>query len=233
MGMFLLAGNVLAHNNAFTRCLANNPATAFRVWPNTSITGDSIEGAHGGSGVAGAVAIRGGEWTDGLIRHVCGINLHAAKYYKNNGAGASHVEPATTEDNYWASYGGTNNYLMPGALLVLPTDFNLGALRTKAGRTFARMVMWHGLLCLDDSHWNDWAVAMSQGPDEDSEAEFATVHGFAFAQTSHVVGSESNFMLDVIDIMQATQIVINNTAAGGWGGGSGAPLVPVALAIGD
>jgi len=233
VGFFLSPSNVVKHNNAFTRCVAAGNATAFRAWPDTDITGDSILGAHGGSGVGGGVAIRGGEWTDGLIRHTIGINLHAAKYYKNNGAGASHVEPATTEDNYWASYGGTNPYLMPGSLFVLPTNFNLGALRTKAGRTLARVLIFHGALGLDDSHYNNWAFAMSQGPDEDSETEFATVHGFAFAQTSHTVGSESAFMLDMIDIVQALQIVTNNTLAGGWGGGSGTPLVPVVLAIGD
>lgn len=106
----------------------------------TSILGNGIGGAHGGSGLSSiGGSIRLGELLPNSppIRHALKIELANWWYYgssqlnqptKENGGRTQYVWPATGSNGGWdkatnkstANYVGTNEFVAPGALLAIP-----------------------------------------------------------------------------------------------------------------
>lgn len=75
-------GHTLYQTQPFSRCTANQYATAHYVFPQVDLYGKGIEGAHGASGLSSiGGTIRLGELVaGGAIRHALKVNLYANKY---------------------------------------------------------------------------------------------------------------------------------------------------------
>ncbi len=218
-------GQTVEQNQPFTRCVAGGSATTLVAFANTSIYGPGPAGAHGGSGLSAlGGTIRLGEFTSGKIHHVMKVELLAAQYYY---CCAPHW-PATVVDDYAdpTTYGGSNPSLGPGSLLALSPGFDLNSLTTTPGKILAQAFKDYGAYVVDDTFWNDWAIATEQGPNGRVTDEFATLYGFAMSPPD-----DSPFKADVITIFQALQVVTNNSASSVGGGGS--PRMPSPPAIGN
>ena len=218
-------GQTVEQNQPFTRCVAAGPATTLVAFANTDIYGAGPAGAHGGSGLSAlGGTIRLGEFTSGEIHHVMKIELFAAQYYY---CCVSHW-PATVIDDYAdpTTYGGSNPNLGPGSLLALSPTFDLSGLATTPGKILAQAFIDYGAYVVDDTYWNDWAIATEQGPNGRVADEFATLYGFAMSSPDN-----SPFKQDVITIFQALQVVTNNSASSVGGGGT--PRVQSPPAIGN
>ena len=135
---------------------------------------------------------------------------------------------ATVIDDYAdpTTYGGSNPNLGPGSLLALSPTFDLSGLATTPGKILAQAFIDYGAYVVDDTYWNDWAIATEQGPNGRVADEFATLYGFAMSSPDN-----SPFKQDVITIFQALQVVTNNSASSVGGGGT--PRVQSPPAIGN
>jgi hypothetical protein len=223
-GAFLASDSeTIQQNQPFTRCTAGGPATTYSTWPNVSIYGSGITGAHGGSGLSAIGGdIRTGEFTSGKIRHALKVDLWAKYYYHC----CSPIWPATNVDGYANStlYGGTNPAFGPGALLALSPSFDMSKLTTTPGKILAAAFQDYGAYVVDDSYSNGWYLCTENGPDGSTADEFQSLYGFSMTTTLP-------FTADIVTIFQALDIVTNNTASSIGGGGT--PRAPLAPAIGN
>ena len=219
-------GATVEQNQPFTRCLKGGSATTLVTFPDSSIYGPGAYGAHGGSGLSAlGGTIRLGEFKSGAIHHPMKIEMWAKQYYFC----CSPYWPATTVDGYanHITYGGTNPKLGPGSLLALPPNFDISLMTTIPGKILAQAFKDYGAYVVDDTAWNAWTLGTEQGPAGSVVNEFAKLYGFTMSGPAW----NSPFMNDVTKIMQALQIVTNNSAKSVGGGGT--PRVPAPPAIGN
>lgn len=224
-------GRTLVQGSPFSRCYANGYGTMryANLKEMRDIYGDGMEGAHGGSGLAGmGGTIRMGELLPGsVIRHVLKINVWAAKdlsYNQDDTPG--YRWPAKRADSYaQEGYGGSNPAVEMGALVALKPDFDETALATEPSKILARAFKDYGAYIVNDTHWDASAVVIEVGPAGDVRDEFFDAYGYAL----RVANSTSPWYQDLKTIFTNLHVVDNNSESNI--GGGGIPRQPMAPEI--
>jgi hypothetical protein len=201
-----------------------HPSPVFARWGNltdggpqrfdnvTSILGDGIGGAHGGSGLSSlGGSIRLGELLPDAppIAHALKLELANFWYYGgsqlnpptlDNGGRTQYVWPATGANGGWsnatnsssAGYEGTNRFVAPGALLAIPAARAASvATKTAIGGKIKRAMVDYGGYIVDGSgkgpgtHKNLVAICM----DADVNAEMREAYNFSMAYPHGVSGA--------------------------------------------
>jgi hypothetical protein len=218
----------------FARCTAGLPGTSDYVFPDVSLYGDGIPGAHGGSGLSAiGGTLRVGELRPGGAppRHALKMELWAAKNYYNDGNPADCYRwPATGCDGYFddstspLKYGGTNPSLRPGSLLALPTNVSIASLNltTEPAKSLAWTLQNYGAYLVDDTAWSATAICIEHGPAGSFAQQFQADYGFAFDTR----GTTGSFATDVATLVAALSVVDDNGPS--TLGGGGTPLQPLA-----
>eukprot|EP00940_MAST-03C_sp_MAST-3C-sp2_P001700 g1700.t1 len=180
----------------------------------TSILGDGIGGAHGGSGLSSVGGtIRLGELLPDAppIKHALKIELANWWYYGasqlnpstiENGGRTQYTWPATGSNGGWsnvtntssANYLGTNKYVVPGALLAIPAT-SAGRVNTKTviGSKIKDAMINYGAYIVDGTgqgpgtHMNTVAICM----DAAVNSEMRSAYNFSMAYP-HGVGGPWN-----------------------------------------
>ncbi|MGQ0838173.1 hypothetical protein [Actinokineospora sp.] len=119
-------------------------------WKPLSLTGQGIEGCHGGSGLSGiGGTIRGGELVGPQpIRHALklGMNCGLSCSKANNGF----RWPAYKADKGWQDrYHGTNPHVNMGSLMALPPDYDLSWITRPDVRKIAETLKTYGAYIVD------------------------------------------------------------------------------------
>ncbi|MGM9508960.1 Ig-like domain-containing protein [Larkinella sp. GY13] len=212
----------------FAKC-GTDVATALYKWaPNGCVlTGECIEGAHGGSHLSAiGGTIRVGEFSSGQIRHAIKINLFGKENFYKDALGG-YRWPATNQDGGYNDptaynyYGGTNPEMKIGALLALNKDVVLNSvsdnslgLKTEAGLILARAMRDYGAYTVDNTAGDFYAFITETGPDGSVANEFKQRYGYS------INGSlGSNEWTSDIRILFKSLYVITNNTQGNPGGG--------------
>lgn len=232
--LLLADGVTVKQTQPFHICGPGGTVTSQYVFPDVHLRdGDGIRGAHGGSGMSSlGGTVRLGELVPGgVIRHALKVNLFARKYlhYSSGEATPGYRWPAVVADGYAGNsthpcaYGGENPELQMGALLALDRQFDLGRLRTEPARILARAFMDYGAYVVDDTCWDVFAVATEWSPDGRVIDEFKEVWGWPMETAKLSSCREENpeclWARDIADLLQAMQVVINNSMDRPGGGG--------------
>jgi hypothetical protein len=226
-------GHTVAQSNAFAHCTQGGAATCdTNAFPDQDIYGAGISGSHGGSQLSAlGGTIRLGEFASGRIHHAMKLSVWAAQYYYCPSSPCRPIWPAATVDSYATpqTYGGTNPHLTEGALLALPTSFDLSTVTTAPGKILAQGLIDYGVYLVDDTSSDSWVLETEQGPAGDVPTEFETLYGYSIGTFAAPAGAA--FMADMVKLYEALEIVTNNTSTSIGGGGT--PRVPLAPAIGN
>lgn len=227
------------------RCSPGGPLYS-RTHPDkvdiTSSEYDTALGAHGGSGLSalgGVLRLHELLPDAAPISHVLKIELFAHEYYYNqkplnpvtpqNGGHTQYFWPATWSDGYTNSsksqirYNGTNPFLAPGSLMVLPvgTVESLDLSTTPAKR-IAYALTNYGAYIVDDTAWDTAAICMEVGADQIFQKYY---------QLDGVETHSGPWYNDLVKIFQQLHIVTNNGPSSIGGGGT--PVVPLSPPICD
>lgn len=217
----------------FAFCDPNKPATSQYMFPNQSIYGAGILGAHGGSGMSAiGGTLRCGELTptSGAIRHAMKINLYCALnvYYDDETKGFRW--PAVVADyNAKTLYGSVRSTkpekaLRMGALLALPAKMNLDSLgfETVPARVLAEAFQNYGAYLVDDTAWNVYAIETEWSPEGRFVDDFKKNWGFSFTDGLN----NTPWTRDMERIYLNLHVVDNNSLTSIGGGGK--PRMPLA-----
>lgn len=205
----------------FAKC-GPNVATAQYKWDPSGcvLTGECIEGAHGGSHLSAiGGTIRVGEFTSGQIRHAIKINLFGKEnFYKD--ASGGYRWPATNQDGGYNDptaynyYGGTNPEMKIGALLALNKDVVLNSvsdnslgLKTEAGLILARAMRDYGAYTVDNTAGDYYAFITETGPDGSVRQEFKQRYGY---EINGSLGS-TDWTADIKVLFKNLYVITNNT----------------------
>lgn len=232
---FLTAdGKSFIQMQPFTRCAAGGSATSLYYHKAIDIRGDGIIGAHGGSRLSGiGGTLRVGELRPGgkPPRHALKVAVYAKlELYRCTTRSDCYRWPAQTADGYAVGRYGTGSTAAPkamkmGALLAIPASVNLGSLGLKTGP--AKMLAWtlqhFGAYVVDDTWGPGFAIDAEVGPDGSFAKQFASDWGFALAQRVH---DASSWVKDIQKLVEALDVVDNNSATNIGGGGT--PLTALA-----
>lgn len=219
-------GITLKQNQPFVRCVAGSFGTTNVTFSSISIYGDGLHGAHGGSDIGTTGTIIPGEFTSGSIRHGLNILLRASRYYYRDAVTPAnmHKWPAFTHDGYAldpvisGGYGGTNANFKPGALLALPTSFSVAGLATVSGRIMAQALLDYGCRVVDDAFSNGIGFDLGRTPSLDTIDEFQSLYGYSFR--AEPMTSGTGWANDMTTIVQALEIITNDTSTTIGGGGT-------------
>lgn len=220
-------GRTVLETQPFHRCGPDGPAVSAYVWgvvdPRLD---DGIVGAHGGSGMSAlGGTIRLGEWVPGgRIAHAVKIELDCARWCAFDPADPTpgYRWPARKADDGAASrYGGTTAALQMGALVALPTGFDVVGLRTEAARVLAAALRDYGAYLVDDTAGPTVAVAVEWGDRGRVTDEFAAAWGFPLDDGRAIGCGDGSarcaFLTDIGDIVAAL-VVIDANGPGRIGG---------------
>jgi hypothetical protein len=233
-GAILLADGVtLLQTQPLMVCGAGGTVTSHYTWPNENIvTGDGIEGAHGGSSMSAfGGSIRVGELLPGaVIHHAFKMNILGSKYLYPSPA---FRWPALTADSCSPGcYGGTNAQVQMGSLMALAPGFAVGSLQTGPAKILAQALIDYGAYIVDNAAWDVVALETEWGPNGRVTDEFQTAWGFPFVtSTLSTCTDESDLQCqwaqDVATLFTSLQVVSNNGSGSIGGGGTlRAPLAP-------
>ena len=234
LAVLLPDGITVKQTQPFARCNAGAPATSDYVFPDVSLYGDGIPGAHGGSGLSAiGGTLRVGELRPGGSppRHALKLELWAAKNYYNDGLKADCYRwPASDCDGYFndgtspLKYGGTNPVLRPGSLLALPASVSITSLglTTESAKGLAWTLQNYGAYLVDDTAWSAASICVENGPAGSFRQQFQSDWGYPF----DTGGTTGAFARDVAALIAALAVVDDNGPTSI--GGGGAPLQPLA-----
>ncbi|MBC1266499.1 hypothetical protein GNF07_05375 [Trichormus variabilis FSR] len=216
-------GKTLVQLEPLARCQKSGPIYGWRYYPDLSLSGQGIGGAHFGSGLSsiGGSIRRGGLANDQPIRHAIKFVLWGKKYFYYSSSLPGYRWPADRADNAAATnYGGKNPALVQGTLLAIPPSVTESSLQlqTPVGKKLFRALQNYGAYVVDDAGWDGHYIAVEKGVPE----EFKTKYGYSFEASS------GTFYNDIMKLYQAVYIVDNNspTSIGGGGATRRAPLAP-------
>lgn len=216
-------GKTLVQLEPLARCEKGGPVYGWRYYPDLSLYGEGIGGAHFGSGLSSiGGSIRKGELTnDQPIRHAIKLLFWGKKYYYYSSSRPGYRWPADRADGVAStSYGGTNYAFVQGTLLAIPPSVRESSLQlqTAAGKKLFKVLQNYGGYVVDDAGWDAHYIAMEQGVPE----EFKEKYGY------DIEGGSGPFYEDVMKLYKALYIVDNNssTAIGGGGSKRRASLAP-------
>lgn len=224
-------------------CLRDSPGGPLRGYPQRSnadnylLSGRGIEGTHYGSGLSAmGGSLRVGDLTAAEPpRFALKLLLWGARYLYRatpNGTDAKGPGwrwPATRSDGYSQSgslaYNGTNPELAMGSLLAIPPAVTEASLQLESdvGRKLFWTLQNYGAYVVDDTAQAPLGLSVEQGVPE----EVQSVYGQA------LFGSfpTSGITRDLRKLLQALQVVTNNTSATvGGPGARRASLAPAQLA---
>ena len=195
-----------------------------------NIYGQGITGGHAGSGLSSiGGTIRLGELVDEQpIHHALKLEVYANQYLYHQPPGFRW--PAVRADIYAYNdyydegkmqYGGDNPALVMGSLLAIPPEVKIESLQlnTIPGRKLFFALQNYGGYLVDDTLWDNHAIAIEHGAME----EFSAKYHYSFDTDSGA------FFDDINQLFQALQIVDNNRPDNIGGGGK--PLQPLTTAI--
>lgn len=205
-----------------------------------SISGTDTDGSHGGSRVGPMwAAIRAGEITNAIthgltyLSHALKCVIDAHRFYNYyHSPGYTYI--AKQRDGYAdpVSYGGTNAYLVPGALMTLHPSYNTavggGNILTQVGSIIAETIKRFGLIPEDDATWNAAYLAVEESPAGSVVSELSGL-GYSLDYDPPSLAGANAFYKDVRNIFENLFLVTNATLANLGGGGSpayGTPLAP-------
>ena len=211
-------GRTLHQSQPFHRCEAGGYATSHYVFPEMDIlTGDGIQGAHGGSGLSSlGGTIRLGELVPGgVIRHALKIGIYGHFYLSYQGDTPGFRWPAVQADGYagdctndpMGCYKGTDPEMEMGVLLALPANFDIDKLETEPARILARAFQDYGGYVSDDTHWGATVVMTEWSPDGRVRDEFKQAWGYEFGGEQ----AANPWLEDLQVIVQNLNVVTNNT----------------------
>ncbi|MBC8035536.1 MAG: hypothetical protein H7Y03_15410, partial [Chitinophagaceae bacterium] len=226
----LLSNGKIKQTQPFAKC-STGYATSQFVWSENSciLTGECIQGAHGGSGLSAiGGAVRVGELTSGVIKHVLKINLWGKEnFYRLNGGyrwPAVKADGGFNDSTAFNYYNGSNPEMRIGALLAIykdavlnsVTDNSLG-IETEAGLIFARALRDYGAYTVDNTAWDSYAFVIENGPDGIVRNEFKAKFGYDL----NVFGSLNNsaWGRDLKRLFSNLYVISNNTDINNIGGG--------------
>jgi hypothetical protein len=219
---FLLPdGKTLVQLEPLARCKPGGPVFGWRYFPDVNIYGKGIGGSHFGSGLSAiGGSIRLGELTgDRPIRHALKVLLWSKKYLYYSKSIPGYRWPADRADSYAAKYyKGKDPNLVQGSLLAIPpsmSEANL-KLQTKPAEKLFRALQDYGAYVVDDAGWDAHYLAVEHGV----LAEFKKTYGYGFQS------SQGAFYTDMMKLLKALNIVVNNEPK--RVGGGGIPRVPLA-----
>ncbi|MGF1514429.1 MAG: malectin domain-containing carbohydrate-binding protein [Elainellaceae cyanobacterium] len=189
------------------------------------LLGDRTYGAHGGSQLSSLDnSIKVGELVPGgKVNHALNLQLWGKENYyydpKDNTPG--YRWPATRADAYASksTYGGGNSQLEMGALLALPKDFDMGALKTEPAKMLAETLMTYGGYVVDDTAWDVFAITTETGPGGDVQDEFKDAWGFKMNERS-----EGHPWRDDINTIFTRLHTVTNNGPNSVGGGHSKPI---------
>jgi hypothetical protein len=210
-------GKTYVQGGSFGRCVAGKPATLGHVLAGGNLFGDALgSGGRGGTDMdALAGTIRLGELLPGgVIAHAVAIDIDNLDNSIN-----SYTWPATKKDSY--NYGGSNKYAIPGALFVLPLNFNIAGLKSVPGKILATAFLHYGAYSGNDTKGPSIGLCTEWSEKGDVQSEFAAAYHTPFAGA----GTASTWIEDVIAIFAALEVVTNNGPS--TIGGGGTPIVPL------
>lgn len=218
-------GVTLIQTQPFARCTPGKAGTSRYVWPEISIYGDGIIGAHGGSGMSAiGGTIRLGELVPGgVIRHAIKINVYAAKYLYYDEETRGKRWPAPVSDGYAADIYGTRGNPVKacrmGALLAIPAFMDLAEYDFETGpdgpaMILARALQSYGAYIVDDTYWDVVAIATEYSPEGRVLDEFEEKWGYSLESPK-----DSPFGRDMKKIITSLHVVTNNSEHS-IGGGS-------------
>lgn len=216
-------GKTLVQLEPLARCEKGGPIYGWRYFPDLSLYGEGIGGAHFGSGLSSiGGSIRKGELTnDQPIRHAIKLLFWGKKYYYYSSSRPGYRWPADRADSVAStSYQGTNYAFVQGTLLAIPPSVTESSLQlqTPGGKKLFRVLQNYGGYVVDDAGWDAHYMAVEQGVTE----EFKAKYGYDFENWTGA------FYDDVMKLYKALYIVDNNspTTIGGGGSTRRAPLAP-------
>jgi hypothetical protein len=237
---FLLPdGRTIAQTQPFARCTAGSYATSWVTFPNVDLYGDGRTGAHGGSGLSAI----GGSLRVGELRpggqgpsHALKVNVYATQaLYKCTTQADCFRWPASSADSSAVGRYGTdgnnmNTAMKMGALLALPSTLNIASLglETEPAKQLAWTLQNYGAYIVDDTGAPQFAFNTENGPDGSFKAQFQTDYGFPFEQLVQNA-STSPWVRDVQRLVQALNVVNNNSPSSIGGGGT--PRQPLAAPL--
>ncbi|GAB3740441.1 Ig-like domain-containing protein [Spirosoma lituiforme] len=212
----------------FAKC-ATDVATAQYTWAPDGcvLTGECIEGAHGGSHLSAiGGTIRVGEFASGKIPHVIKLNLFGKENFYHDATGGKRW-PATNQDGGYNDpsaynyYGGTNPEMKIGALLALNKDVVLNSvsdnslgLKTQAGLILARTLRDYGGYTVDNTAGDSYAFITETGPEGSVRQEFKQLYGY---DINGNLGS-SDWTNDLKLLFKNLYVITNNTQGNPGGG---------------
>jgi len=204
---------------------------------STNLFGDGNGGEHAGSQLSCLGGdIRKGEFTDNNvnnpIKHAVKLELDWDQLYRSTTDTTNRSQtfrwPATTSDNGYAGYAGTNSALRMGSLLAVPTtatETSL-ALQTVPGKKLFHALQDFGGYIVDTSAGNNFRPngghRMNICFENGVETDFQNTYGYSLDTGSNTTNSWYN---DLKAIYGALKVVDNNTAS--TIGGGGTPRVSV------
>jgi hypothetical protein len=216
-------GKTLVQLEPLARCEKGGPIYGWRYFPDLSLYGEGIGGAHFGSGLSSiGGSIRQGELTnDQPIRHAIKLLFWGKKYYYYSSSRPGYRWPADRSDGVAStSYQGTHYAFVQGTLLAIPPSVKESSLQlqTAAAKKLFKVLQNYGGYVVDDAGWDAHYIAMEQGVSE----EFKAKYGY------DIEGGSGAFYDDVMKLYKALYIVDNNspTSIGGGGSKRRAPLAP-------
>jgi hypothetical protein len=199
----------------------------------SSIYGDGIRGAHGGSGLSAiGGALRLGELDEPMdvIRHALKINVYAAENLFYDEETEGYRWPAIRADGYAENVYGTERTeavvtaCRMGALLALHNFLYIDSLafETTPGRILAEAFRNYGAYIVDDTAWDVYAIITEWSPDGRFMDEFEDAWGFPFKEPN----KNTPWTRDIRRIFSNLHVVDNNGPENIGGGGT--PLMPLA-----
>jgi len=236
--VLLADGDTIIQTQPFHRCQAGGLAVSqYRYAQDSLRTGNGIAGAHGGSQLSSlGGTIRLGELVPGgAINHALKVNVdcHASCSYD---AGDPDGKPGYRWPALSADFGAAERYrgtvaaLQMGALLALPADFAVDALRTEPARMMARALRDHGAYVVDDTQYPVFAFTTEWGPAGRVLDEFEQAWGFPFHAAAKPgctdEGPACAWIGDLGTVLAALQIIDDNGP--GAVGGAGARVAACA-----
>lgn len=233
-------GRTIKQTQPFARCTTGADATSEYVFKDQDIYGAGMAGAHGASGMSAiGGTVRLGELVQGgVIRHALKINLYCHTNIALNQDGTPGYRwPATSADGYAADsannptgfYNGKISAMEIGALLAIPAKINIDALQfeTPAAKILATAFKNYGAYIVDDTYFDVLAIETEFSPEGRVIEEFKKQWGFDFESDKN-----TSWNRDINKILNALQVVDNNTAATIGGGNTNdfknrlAPMAP-------
>jgi hypothetical protein len=230
-------GRTILQAQPFTRCTAGGIATSLLTFPNEDLYGQGLSGSHGGSYLSAlGGSIRVGELRPGQqgMKHAIKVNVDSpnALYHCTTKAQCFRW-PATTADSgavgdYGAQSNNQNSAMKMGALLAIPASANINSLglESEPGKQLAWTLQNYGAYIVDSTGGPAFALDAETGPDGSLRTQFQTDYGYPFEQR---INDNTTWSRDMSRLIEALQVINNNSADSVGGGGT--PRQPLAPAI--